>query len=227
MYSTEGNTCTVCPVILADVISAKQIESWKYSLSNADLGRDLLEIKSSQTVAVIALQMMHLLEKSKSSQHAHEAGHQVCWNEARVLQIEPNIIFRKYESAHTSLPITPINQPSLDVSPICTPVISMEDAYYKARSVAEFTLDAKVTWRNQLSQRINKVCSVFWLCRRTLSNCALDYSIYNTASAFVYGKCVLTESWSDHGRAERGYLQRVTCVPGPENGPYGWTKLYR
>jgi hypothetical protein len=22
-------------------------------------------------------------------------------------------------------------------------------------------------------------------------------------------------------------LQRVTCVPGPENGPYGWTKLYR
>jgi hypothetical protein len=68
-----------------------------------------------------------LLEKSRLAQHAYEEGHKICWNEARVLQIEPNIIYRKYkESAHMSLLINPISQPSLDISPIWTPVISEE-----------------------------------------------------------------------------------------------------
>jgi hypothetical protein len=35
------------------------------------------------------------------AQHVYEEGHKICWNEATVLKIEPNIIYRKYkESAH-------------------------------------------------------------------------------------------------------------------------------
>jgi hypothetical protein len=36
-----------------------------------------------------------LLEKSNLSQNAYEEGHKICWNEARVLQIEPNTTYRK------------------------------------------------------------------------------------------------------------------------------------
>jgi hypothetical protein len=47
------------------------------------------------------------------------------WNEAKVLQIEPNTTYRKYkESAHMSLTDHPTSQPSLDISPIWTPVIT-------------------------------------------------------------------------------------------------------
>jgi hypothetical protein len=35
------------------------------------------------------------LEKSKSAQHAYEEGQKMCWKEAKVLQIEPNTIYRK------------------------------------------------------------------------------------------------------------------------------------
>jgi hypothetical protein len=38
-----------------------------------------------------------LIEKLKLAQHAHEKGHKICWNEAKVLQIEPNTIYRKYK----------------------------------------------------------------------------------------------------------------------------------
>jgi hypothetical protein len=40
-----------------------------------------------------------LLEKSKLSQHWYEEGHKICWNDARVLQTEPNIIYRKYKES--------------------------------------------------------------------------------------------------------------------------------
>jgi hypothetical protein len=74
-----------------------------------------------------------LLEKSKLAQHAYEEGHKICWNEAKVLQIEPNIIYRKYkESAHMSLIDHPISQPSLDISPIWTPVIIAEVKSYNS-----------------------------------------------------------------------------------------------
>jgi hypothetical protein len=44
-----------------------------------------------------------------------------------VLQIEPNIKYRKYkESAHISLLVNLIRQPSLDIPPIRIPVISKE-----------------------------------------------------------------------------------------------------
>jgi hypothetical protein len=68
-----------------------------------------------------------VLEKSKLAQNAHEEGHKICWNKARVLQIEPNITYRKYkESTHMSLLDHPISQPSSDISPIWTLVIAAE-----------------------------------------------------------------------------------------------------
>jgi hypothetical protein len=49
------------------------------------------------------------------------------WKEAKVLQIEPNTTYSKYkESAHMSLIDHPISQPSLDISPVWTPVITAE-----------------------------------------------------------------------------------------------------
>jgi hypothetical protein len=57
----------------------------------------------------------------------HEEGHKICWNKARVLQIEPKTTYRKYkESAHMSLLNRPISELSLDISPIWTPVIAAE-----------------------------------------------------------------------------------------------------
>jgi hypothetical protein len=68
-----------------------------------------------------------LLGKSKLAQHAYEDGHKICWNEAKVLQIEPNTTHRKYkESAHMSLIDHPFSQPRLDISPIWTPNMAAE-----------------------------------------------------------------------------------------------------
>jgi hypothetical protein len=41
-----------------------------------------------------------LLEKSKLSQHACEEGHKICLKVAKVLQIEPNITYRKIMNGH-------------------------------------------------------------------------------------------------------------------------------
>jgi hypothetical protein len=42
-----------------------------------------------------------LLEKSKLAQHSYEKSHSVSWDEARILEIESNSRYRKYnESAH-------------------------------------------------------------------------------------------------------------------------------
>jgi hypothetical protein len=68
-----------------------------------------------------------LLEKSKLAQHAYEEGHKICWNEAKFLQIEPNTTYKKYkESTHLSLLHHPTSQPSLDISPIWTHLITAE-----------------------------------------------------------------------------------------------------
>jgi hypothetical protein len=49
------------------------------------------------------------------------------WKEAKVLQIEPNSTYRKYNvSAHMSLLDHPISKLSLDISTISTPVITAE-----------------------------------------------------------------------------------------------------
>jgi predicted GIY-YIG superfamily endonuclease len=78
-----------------------------------------------------------LLEKSKLAQHACEEEHKICWKEAKVLQIEPNTTYtyRKYkESAHMSLIDHPISQPSLDISPIWTPIIAKSRNYNSVKS---------------------------------------------------------------------------------------------
>jgi hypothetical protein len=57
----------------------------------------------------------------------HTKKAKCCWNEAKVLKTEPNATYRKYkESAHRSLIDHPISQPSLDISPIWTHVITAE-----------------------------------------------------------------------------------------------------
>jgi hypothetical protein len=77
-----------------------------------------------------------LLEKSKFSQHAYKEGHKICWKEAKALQIEPNTIYRKYkESAQTSLLDHLISQPSLDISPIWSPIITTEVSKLQFRSM--------------------------------------------------------------------------------------------
>jgi hypothetical protein len=77
-----------------------------------------------------------LLEKSKLAQRAYEEGHRVGWDEARVLEIESNSRYRKYkESAHIACLNNPISQPSLDISPICIPLISNEVSNSQGRSV--------------------------------------------------------------------------------------------
>jgi hypothetical protein len=56
-----------------------------------------------------------LLDKLKLAQHAFEEGHQISWNEAKILQIEVNSRQRKYkESAHMACMENPISQPSLE-----------------------------------------------------------------------------------------------------------------
>jgi predicted GIY-YIG superfamily endonuclease len=77
-----------------------------------------------------------LLEKSKLAQHTYELGHQICWKEAKVLQIEPSTTYRKYkESADVSLVDILISQPGLDSSPIWTPVIAAEVKKLQLRPV--------------------------------------------------------------------------------------------
>jgi hypothetical protein len=51
----------------------------------------------------------------------------ICLNETKVLQIEPNATYRKYEeAAHMCLIANPISQPSLGIFSIWIPVIVAE-----------------------------------------------------------------------------------------------------
>jgi hypothetical protein len=60
----------------------------------------------------------------------------ICWNEANVLQIEPNTTYRKYkESAHMPPLYHPIGQPSSDISPIWVAVIIGEVKRLQRRPV--------------------------------------------------------------------------------------------
>jgi hypothetical protein len=57
-----------------------------------------------------------LLEKSKLVQHVYEEGHREVWDEARILEIDSNSRYRKYEeSAHMACLTDLISQPSLDI----------------------------------------------------------------------------------------------------------------
>jgi hypothetical protein len=96
-----------------------------------------------------------LLEKSKLAQYVYEEGHQICLNKAKVLQTETNTIYKKYrESAHMSLIDHPINQPSLDISPIWTPLITAEVKNYnsvKCRLSGEICFSCAGTIKSILS----------------------------------------------------------------------------
>jgi hypothetical protein len=77
-----------------------------------------------------------LLEKSKLAQHAYEEGRTIGWDDARILEIESYIRYRKYqESAHMACLINPISQPSLDISPIWILLISNGVSNSQRRSV--------------------------------------------------------------------------------------------
>jgi hypothetical protein len=68
-----------------------------------------------------------LLEELKLAQHAYEEGHRVGLDGARILEIESKSRYRKYkESAHMACLTNPINQRSLETSPIWIPLISNE-----------------------------------------------------------------------------------------------------
>jgi predicted GIY-YIG superfamily endonuclease len=60
-----------------------------------------------------------LLEKSKLVQHVYKEGHRLIWNEARILEIESNSRYRKYqESSHMVCLTNSVSQLSLDISPV-------------------------------------------------------------------------------------------------------------
>jgi hypothetical protein len=54
-----------------------------------------------------------LLEKSKLAQHAYEEGHRVGWDDAKILELESNSMYRKYkELTHVACLTNPLSQPS-------------------------------------------------------------------------------------------------------------------
>jgi hypothetical protein len=54
-------------------------------------------------------------------------GHYPSSNLIKVLQVESNIIWRKYkEAVHMAVATDPISQPSLEISPIWTTLINKE-----------------------------------------------------------------------------------------------------
>jgi hypothetical protein len=58
-----------------------------------------------------------LFEKSKLDQQAR--GHQICWEDSKVLHTEPNTTYRKYkELAYMSLAAHLLSRPTLESSPI-------------------------------------------------------------------------------------------------------------
>jgi hypothetical protein len=86
-----------------------------------ECGRSFIS-ETGRHLAVLVRERRHtlqqsLLEKSKLSQRAYEAGHAVGLDNSRILQIENNSRYRKYkESDHVACLTNPISQPSLDIS---------------------------------------------------------------------------------------------------------------
>jgi hypothetical protein len=67
--------------------------------------------------------------KIKLAQHAY-----VGWEEARILEIESNSMYRKHkELAHMACLTNPFSQPSLEISPIWIHLFSKEVCKFKGR----------------------------------------------------------------------------------------------
>jgi hypothetical protein len=103
-----------------------------------------------------------LLEKSKLAQHKYEESHKICWNEAKVLQNQPDTTHRKYkESAHMSLVDHPISGH-----------LSHLDSHYHSR-IQKTTTPSSVDWVGKLCFYVgttdmdigarSHVCAVFCL----------------------------------------------------------------
>jgi hypothetical protein len=80
------------------VRDAQQMKQCVYSIPR-DCGRCYIS-ETSRPLKVCIKEHKYnltrgLLEKSKPAQHAYEEGHKICWNEAKVLQIEPNTILQE------------------------------------------------------------------------------------------------------------------------------------
>jgi hypothetical protein len=72
----------------------------------------------------------------KLAQLAYEEDGKICRREAKVLQNEPNIMYRKFkEAARLVLAYHPIGQPSLDISAIWNPIIAAEISKLQLRPV--------------------------------------------------------------------------------------------
>jgi hypothetical protein len=68
-----------------------------------------------------------MLKKSKSAEHAYEGDYKICWQEAKVLQTEPNTTYRKCkQAANMVLADHPVSRTSMDIYPIWTPIITAE-----------------------------------------------------------------------------------------------------
>jgi hypothetical protein len=88
------------------------------------------------------------LLKTKLAQAEYEAGHEirVSMEKRRVQQTEPNTTYRRYkESAHMSLIDHAISQPSLDISPIWSPIIAAE-AKKKNYNSVQWRLSGKIVF---------------------------------------------------------------------------------
>jgi hypothetical protein len=114
------------------VRDAQQMKQRVYSIPR-DCGRYYIRERNRTLQARIKEHKYNLtqglLEKSKLAQHAYEEGHKICWNEAKLLRIEPNTKYMKYkESAHRPMSLLnyPMSQPSLDICLMWTPVITVE-----------------------------------------------------------------------------------------------------
>jgi hypothetical protein len=112
--------CIIYHVIVVDVTSTKEADFQKYAL------------RSTNTT----WPKFFTRNQNEPNMRTCEEGHKTCWKEAEVLQIEPNTTHRKYkESAHMSLVDHPISQPSLDISPIWTPLMVAEIRKLRLRPV--------------------------------------------------------------------------------------------
>jgi hypothetical protein len=67
------------------------------------------------------------IEKLQFAQHMFEEGHQVCWDEAKILHVEHNSRYRKYkESVPMECLESTVSQPNLDFSFVWILLISKE-----------------------------------------------------------------------------------------------------
>jgi hypothetical protein len=74
-------------------------------------------------VIYLFIYLLFLMEKSKLAKHAYEEGHNVWWNEAKVVQIETKRAENIKKQLIWCVITNPNSQPSLEISPIWIPPV--------------------------------------------------------------------------------------------------------